>query len=163
MRLLGQMALVALVIGTSVAAASTERVTASLVLTSAIAWAFVPLIQLGTGLWLIRGAATGRRTHALEAYFDTHRPWSLFILAFHAAILVWPSSRGFALMFVPAAVVPIALTALALTRLCREVLGASAGAARRMVVMHQLMTCAVAGAYAAWASAYLPRLVGLVR
>ncbi len=81
LRVLGYMALVALVIGTSVSAAATERVTLSLVLTSALAWSFVPLLQLGTGLWLVRSAGAGRRVAALERYFETHRPWSLFILA----------------------------------------------------------------------------------
>ena len=157
------MALTALVIGTSVVAASTERVTVPLVLTSAVAWAFVPLIQLGTGMWLVRGAVTGRRVGALEAYFGTHRPWSLFILAFHAVMLAWPASRGFALLLAPTAVVPIALTVRGLTRMCRETLGVSSGAARRMVMLHQLMTYFVVAAYAAWAGAYLPRLVGLIR
>lgn len=157
------MALIALVIGTSVAAASTERVTASLVLSCSASWAFVPLIQLSTGTWLLRGAVGGTRTRALEAYFDTHRPWSLFILAFHGLILAWPASRSFVLMLIPAAVLPIALTALALTRLCREVLGVSPAAARRMVLVHQFATYVVVAIYASWASAYLPRLVGLAR
>lgn len=156
------MALTALVISTSVVAASTERVTFPLVITSAVAWAFVPLIQLGTGMWLVRGA-TGRRRDALEAYFETHRPWSLFILAFHASMLAWPAARGFALLLAPTAVVPIALTVLGLTRMCRETLGVSPGPARRMVMQHQLMTYFAVAVYAAWASAYLPRLVGLVR
>lgn len=162
MRLLGQMALVALVIGTSVAAASTERITASLVLTSALAWAFVPALQLMTGLWLVRGAVVERRIRGLEAYFDTHLPWSLSILAVHAVLLVWPATRGSGLTLVALAVVPTALTVVALTRMCREVLGVSAAAARRMVLVHQLLTLLLALAYIGWASAYLPRLVGLV-
>lgn len=161
LRVLAQMALTALVIGTSVAAASTERVTASLVLTSSIAWAFVPLIQLATGLWFVRAASPGARGSALAAYFDTHRPWSLFILAFHAMILMWPASRGFTLMLAPAGVIPIGLTAVALVRLGKNVLGLSAGAARRNVAVHQAMTYVIVAAYAAWASAYLPRLMGL--
>ena len=157
------MALTALVIGTSVVAASTERVTLPLVLTSAVAWAFVPVIQLGTGIWLVRGAQPGRRIGALEAYFDTHQPWSLFILAFHAVMLAWPASRGFALMLAPTAIVPIAITVRRLTRMCRETLGVSPRAARRMVILHQLMTYVVVAAYVGWASAYVPRLVSLIR
>lgn len=157
------MALVALAIGTSVAAVSTERVTASLVLNSALAWSFVPLIQLATGLWLVRQAPNRRRIQALEAYFETHRPWSLFILAFHGVMLAWPAARSFTLVLAPAALVPIALTGLALTRVCREVVGVSPLAARRMVLLHQLMTYLVVSAYAAWAAAYVPRLLGLAR
>ncbi len=162
MRLLGQMALVALVIGTSVTAAATERVALSLVVTSAPAWAFVPLLQLGTGLWLVRGVGRGRRVGALERYFDTHRPWSLFILAVHAVLLAWPASRASALMFFPLAAVPIGFTVLGLTAMCREALGMSSSASRRMVLTHQTVTYLMVAAYAAWASAYLPRLVGLL-
>jgi hypothetical protein len=157
------MALTALVISTCVVATSTERVTVPLVITSAVAWAFVPLIQLGTGMWLVRGAAPGRRLTALESYFETHRPWSLFILAFHALMLAWPASRGFALLLAPTALVPIALTVRGLTRMCRETLDVSPGRARRMVMLHQLMTYLVVLAYAGWASAYVPRLVSLIR
>lgn len=163
LRLLGQMALVAVIIGASVATAATERVTASLVLTSALAWAFVPLIQLGTGLWLVRSAGAGRRIPALEHYFDTHRPWSLFILAVHAVLVVWPASRAFALAFVPLAALPITMTVSALMAMCRDVLGMSTAAARRMVLIHQVITYVMAAAYASWASAHVPRFVGLFR
>lgn len=155
------MALVALVIGAAVSAAATERVTLSLVLTSALAWAFVPVIQLGTGCWLVRSAAPGRRVRALERYFATHPPWSMFILGFHAVLLGWPPARGYALFLLPLIAIPIALTVRALTSLCREVLGMPAGRARRAVAIHQGMTYAVFLAYAAWASAYVPRVVGL--
>ena len=161
LRLVGQMALVALVIGTSVSIAATERVTISQVLTGAAAWAFVPLIQLCTGLWVVRGAGPGRRVWALERYFDTHRPWSLFLLASHAVLLVWTPARSNRVFLLPFAAVPIALTVFALTRVCREVVGMSAASARRAVALHQAMTYAVLIAYLAWASAYLPRIVGL--
>jgi hypothetical protein len=155
------MALVALVIGLAVSAAATERVTLSLVLTSALAWAFVPVIQLGTGCWLVRTAAPGRRVAALERYFATHRPWSMSILGFHALMLGWAPARGYALLLLPLIAIPIAMTVRSLTNLCREFLGMPAGQARRAVAVHQGMTYAVVAAYAAWASAYLPRIVGL--
>lgn len=161
MKVVGQMGLVALVIGTSVAAAATERVTIPLVLSSSLGWAFVPVIQLLTGLVLVRGAARGRRLHALERYFDTHRPWSLWILGVHAVFLLVPASRGLALGLVPFAILPALLTVRALVRVCREVLGMPATAARRAVALHQAITYVIVLAYAAWASAYLPRVVGL--
>jgi hypothetical protein len=157
------MGLVALVIGTSVTAAATERVTIPLVLTSTLAWAFVPGIQLFTGLVLVRGAAPGARVHALERYFDTHRPWSLWILGVHALFLVVPASRGVALLLVPFCVVPAVLTIRALVTVCREVLGMGVAAARRAVAVHQSMTYLIVLVYAAWASAYLPRVLGLLR
>jgi hypothetical protein len=156
------MVLVAVVIGTAVAAAATERLTIDLAVASALAWAFVPVIQLVTGCWLVRGTVPGRRMTALERYFDTHRPWSLFILAFHGLLLAWPPARAYMLLLAPLAAIPIVLTALALTRMCRDVLGMAARDARRSVAIHQAMTYLVVLAYAAWASAYLPRLVGLL-
>ena len=155
------MALLALIIGTSVSAAATERVTIVQVLTSAVAWAFVPVIQLATGLWLVRNAAAGRRVAALEHYFATHRPWSLFILSVHAVLLGWTPSRRFALLYLPLAAIPIAMTVIALTRICRDLLGMTAAGARRAVAIHQAITYLVVATYAAWASAYLPRIAGL--
>lgn len=156
------MALVALVIGTSVAAAATERVTISLVVTSTVAWAFVPVLQLLTGLWLVRAATPGRRLDALERYFATHWAWSLWILAVHAMFLVWPASRGSVLLLLPTAIVPAALTVRALGRLCRDGFGMPPGAARRAVAGHQALTWLLVAAYVAWASAYVPRVVGIL-
>lgn len=161
MRLLGQILFVALVIGTSVTAAATERVTLSLVLSGMIGWGFVPLAQLGTGLWLTRQAAAGRRQQALEQYFDTHVAWSLWILAVHALFVVWPVSRRFALLLLSTGLLPGVLTARALLNLCRRELGMSERASRRAVAVHQGSTCLAAAAYVAWASAYVPRVVGL--
>ena len=48
-RLFGQMALVAVVIGTSLSVSSTERIDLLLVLSTSITWAFVPVLQLLTG------------------------------------------------------------------------------------------------------------------
>lgn len=156
------MGLVALVIGTSVAAAATERVTIPLVLSSSLGWAFVPVVQLLTGLVLVRGADRGRRVYALERYFDTHRAWSLWILGVHAVFLLVPASRGVALVLVPLALLPALLTVRALVRVCCDVLGMPATAARRAVALHQAVTYVIVLAYAAWASAYLPRIVGLL-
>lgn len=156
------MGLTALVIGTSVAVGATERVTIPLVLTTSLGWAFVPVIQLLTGLLLVRGAARGRRIDALERYFDTHRPWSFWILGVHALSLLVPASRGVPFVLVPLAILPAVLTVRALVRVCREGLGMSATAARRAVALHQAVTYAIVLAYAAWASAYLPRVVGLL-
>jgi len=162
LRVVGYMALVALVIGTSVSAAATERVTPGLVLTSAVAWSFVPVLQLATGLWLVRRAGAGRRVIALERYFETHRAWSVFILVFHALLIAWPPARGYALLLAPFAVIPITITVFALTRLCREVLGMTSNNAWRAVSIHQAITYLLVAAYAGWASAYLPRIVGLL-
>ena len=159
MRLIGHMALVALIIGTSVAAAATERLTLPLVLGSAMAWSFIPVIQALTGLWLVRGAAPGQHVRALERYFETHRPWSLWILAAHAMFLWWPALREMALLVVPTGVLPAVLTIRALRMVCRDVIGMPPPAARRAVATHQAITYVIIAAYACWASAYLPRLV----
>jgi hypothetical protein len=162
LRLFGQLLLVALVIGTSVSAAATERVTVRLVLTSTLAWAVVPVIQLLTGMWLVRAVVPSQRVRALETYFDTHWAWSLWILAVHALLLVWPASRGCALWLVPTGMVPAVFTIRALRSVCRTVVGMPAPAARRTVAVHQAATYAIVAIYASWASAYLPRLVGVL-
>ena len=87
--LLGRMALIALLIGTSLSAAATERVDIWLVLSATLAWSFVPVLQLLTGLVLVQGTALDWR-RALEAYFATHWPWSLWIVGVHAAFVAIP-------------------------------------------------------------------------
>jgi hypothetical protein len=137
-RLLGQMTLVALVIGVSLSAASTERVDFRLVLSTSLAWSFVPALQLLTGLVLTRGSAD--RLRALEAYFRTHVPWSLWILGVHALFVVATPARDAALWVALTAVVPAVLTARALLALCRSRLALSPRAARRRVAVHQALS-----------------------
>lgn len=129
------MVLLSLVLGVSLSAAATERVDAGLVLSTSLGWSFVPLLQLVTGLVLTRGS--GNRSAALDAYFATHGPWSLWILGVHALFLLVGPSRDAALWIALTAIVPAAWTARLLVVMCRHTLGLSARESRLRVALHE--------------------------
>jgi hypothetical protein len=157
--LLGRMALVALVIGTSVSVSSTERIDVSLLLSGWIAWSFVPVLQLLTGAVLVRGAAMPR-TRALGEYFGTHWPWSLWIIGMHAAILLIVPARDLSLWLAITAAVPAVATIRLLIDFCRGRLGMSRRLAIRRVATHQALTVALILSYANFAVALWPRVAG---
>jgi hypothetical protein len=159
-KVVGRMALVALVIGTSVTVSATERVTLPLVVAGTIGWSFVPLLQLLTGLVLIRGADR-ERTKSLDRYFTTHWPWSLWILAVHAVFLMTPAARSIGLGLAVTAAVPIIWTVKLLLGFCRSELGMDRGQSRRRVALHQALTYLLVVGYVSFAVALWPRIVGL--
>jgi hypothetical protein len=156
------MLLIALVIGTSVTVSATERVTIPLVLGGTIAWSFVPGLQLLTGLLLVRGI-DGGRARALDQYFATHWPWSLWILGFHGLVLMWPPIRALGLLPVATAVVPMIMTFRLLLSLGRQHLGLSGFQVWRRVALHQGVTYLLVLGYVSFAVALWPRLIGLFR
>jgi hypothetical protein len=160
-RIVGQMALIALVIGTSLSVAATERVTISLVVAGTLGWSFVPVLQLLTGVLLIRGTRVDRPA-ALERYFDTHWPWSLWILTSSAVLLMIPVTRAFGLWTALTAGVPVIWTVRLLLGYCRTVLHLSTAQARLRVALHQILTYAITLAYINAAVALWPRIVGLL-
>lgn len=161
-RVLAQMTLVALVIGTSLTASATERVTVSLVLAGAIGWSFVPVLQLLTGLFLIRGSAPAHRLRLLDRYFATGWPWALWILAVHATFLLWPASRRAGHFVLAAvAVIPILWTVKLLVTYCQQELQLDPHRARIRVVQHQAVTYGLFFVYVFFAVSLWPRVVGL--
>lgn len=161
MLLLSRMALVALVIGTSVTVAATERIEASLVISGMLCWSFVPVLQLLTGLVLLRGTR-GKRGDRLERYFATHWPWSLWILALHAALLMVPPARGYVYWLAVTAVIPVIATVKLLLVYCSETLALPAPEARVRILQHQLLTLTLAILAFQLAVALWPRLLGTV-
>lgn len=159
--ILGRMLLVAAVVGTSVTATATEHVDLWLLLSGTAGWSFVPLLQLGTGLVLIRGA---RRplTLLLDRYFATGWPWSLWILTAHAALLVIPWLRGYAFGLLLTVAIPIWLTSRLLGDLCQRELGMPRRAAKRRVIEHQALTYALIVLYVQLSVALWPRIVGVL-
>ena len=155
------MTLISLVLGTSLTVAATERVTISLVLAGTLGWSFVPMLQLLTGLLLIRGGRPGH-VAALEPYFDTHWPWSLWILTSSAVLLMIPTTRAFGVWAALTAAVPLIWTIRLLIGCCRDVLHLSNRQARRRVALHQIVTYAITLAYVNAAVALWPRVVGLL-
>lgn len=150
-----------MIVGTSVTITATEHVDAWLVLAGTAGWSFVPLVQLGTGVLLLRGAR-GRLGPALERYFATQWPWSLWILTAHAGLLAIPWLRGYSFGLAATTVVPIWLTARLLVDLCQQELGMSRREARRRVAGHQALTYAIVLVYVQLAIALWPRIVGLL-
>jgi hypothetical protein len=153
------MALIALVIGTSLTVSATERVTLSLVLAGAIGWSFVPLVQLLTGWLLVRGS--GDRVRLLNRYFGMHWPWSLWILVTSAMFLLLPVARRFSWVITLTAALPILWTLWLLMRFCRDELGLDLVRSWQRVVVHQAATYGIAFAYIFVAVALWPRILGL--
>jgi hypothetical protein len=160
-KVVSRMALVALVIGTSVTVSATERVTLPLILAGTIGWSFVPFCQLLTGLLLTRGVGGGR-TMILDRYFATHWPWSLWILAVHAVFLMAPVVRSVGLGLALTAPVPIIWTVRLLLGFCRSELGMDRRQSVRRVGLHQAATYLLVLGYIFFAVALWPRIVGLV-
>ena len=150
------MALVAVVIGTSLSVASTERIDIFLVLSTSLSWAFVPVLQLLTGSILVRGVSG--KGEALAAYFGAHAPWSLWIIAVHAVFLAVGPARDHALWIALTGVIPAILTVRLLLALCEQELHFPRHVARRRVVVHQLASYLLVGLYVNFAVALWPRL-----
>jgi hypothetical protein len=153
---------VAAVVGTSVTVTATERVDAWLVLAGVLGWSFVPLVQLATGIVLVRGSGV-RLTSALESYFATGWPWALAILAAHAGLLMIPWVRGHAFWLASLGVPAAFMTIRLLLALCRGPLRMEPRQARRRVAEHQLLTLLIVVLYVQVATALWPRVVGVLR
>lgn len=161
-RVAARMALVAAVIGTSVTVSATERVTLSLVLAGFLGWSFVPLLQLGTGLLLVRGAEARRRLDLLDRYFALGWAWNLWVVVIHGVLLMWPAGRRLGVTAVGiAAVVPIVWTLELLFDYCRRDLGLDHHGALVRLVQHQVVTYSLVVAYVVFAVSLWPRIVGL--
>ena len=151
------MLLVSLIIGTATAVAATGRVTVSLVGSGALGWSFVAVLQLLTGLILVRGPR-GERLRQLERYFALHWPWSLWILAYHAALLLLPT-RALGTWLALTGVVPMAVTARLLLQFTEAYVTLDRRAAIRRVVLHQAITYTLFLTYAAVAVALWSRVL----
>jgi hypothetical protein len=151
-------ALIAIVMGTATAVAGAGRLDASLVASTTLVWSFVPLIQLLTGIVIVTGRTTSKAL-ALERYLMTHRAWSLWMLALAASVLLVPNGALAVSRLALTFVVPLAVTALALMRLRRELYGDARGAAWLRVAVHQGLTLGIIAIYVHWATALSPRLV----
>jgi hypothetical protein len=132
--------LVAVVIGASGAMAATGHVTASLVLSMTLCWSFVVVLQMAVALSLI--AIPAQRTvglpRALDLFFASHAPWSLWMLA----VAAWaPSAVGRPLWPVLcAALVPLVLTQRMIAAFFREVLEMDPREAAARTMAHQAAT-----------------------
>ena len=160
MTLIRQMILTAFVLGTATAVLGTGRVTIPLIVSTTVVWTWVPIVQLLTGLMLVRGAAD--RSSALASYFSTGRYWSLWILTFAAVMLLTPAVWSVFFSAIATCIVPILLTARSLIAWRQQVFGDTRAAAKRRVLLHQAITHTVIVLYVTWAIALWPRLMPVV-
>jgi hypothetical protein len=132
--------LAAVVLGASAAISATGHVTPALVLSTTLCWSFVIVLQAAIALVLIAGPAqrTVGLARALDLYFASHAPWSLWMLA----MVAWaPSPLGrpaTPLLF--AAAVPLILTPRILSAFFREVLEMDPRHAAARTAAQQVMT-----------------------
>ena len=146
-------------------AASTGRVTMSLVASLTISWMFVPLTQVLIGAALVATARAPRhRGHAaLVLLLRGHAPWSLFLLVASAAIAAAAVfERGYDVYRVMtfAAIIPLLLTLRIVHAFSVEVLQASRRGAIARALGHQGLTWLVAAVYLDRAVSLVPRIQG---
>jgi hypothetical protein len=151
--------LAAIVLGLSVAITATGHVTPALALSVTLCWSLAIAVQGAIALALIAGPA--RRTvglsRALDLFFASHVPWSLWFLA-AAAWAPSPLGRPLTPLLV-AAFVPFVLTPRMIMAFFREVLELDPRDAMARTVAHQAITWITFAAFAAWAVALPPRVV----
>lgn len=136
--------LVAFVIGLALAVSSAGRPTLRLVLDCAVAWSFIPALQVGSvalvAVALGRGALWKR---AVELHFLAHLPWSVWILGIATLAVCLPPERDeqvWSSMLVTAAI-PFLWSRILSWHLFRRGLGMGAPAALLAVVLHLVLVC----------------------
>jgi hypothetical protein len=156
-----RMALTTLVLATTMSIAATGRLTGALLLSGLACWWFLPVLQLLTGLLMIQGGGLERRD-ALNGYFETYRPWSLWLLIMAATVLLLPNPGAATYPLALTAAVPAALTVRGLLRFSRERLGDSPVRSWQRVALHQAATGVVLVAYMDLSVALWPRVLGVL-
>jgi hypothetical protein len=150
------------VIGSSVAILATRHATPALVASTMLCWSPVLLAQIAIALAVIAGPA--RRTvgiwRALDLFFASHAPWSLWLLA----LVAWAPTSGdrSQLPIFLSAVFPILLTPRILAAYFREVLRLEPRAARMRTAVHQGATWTLLLVALGAAVAATPRIVELL-
>jgi len=152
--------LVALILGISTSIAGVGRVTVSLVLSSALCWSFVVMLQLATGLALIASAPSRRvdLPRAIELLFDGHGPWSIWLalLGFLHTIAASQSTM------VLSTVGPFVWTAAILRAYTREVLGVPRGGALVRTLAHQALSAVLIIGYVELTTRLSLRIIGFL-
>ncbi|HEX6463480.1 MAG TPA: hypothetical protein VFZ98_03460 [Vicinamibacterales bacterium] len=161
-RALRRPVLVAVVLGTSMALSSTRHATPALVLSTTLLWSAVVVAQVVIALAVIGTTqleAVGR-PRALDLFFASHAPWSLWLLAAAA----WaPSALGRPGMPVwITAVAAIALTPRMIAAFFRQVLKMDRHRAAMRTLVHQTLTWGLFVAFYGAAVALWPRILHLL-
>lgn len=156
------MALTALILGVSMSVVATGRITLRLLMSELVCWSFVPLLQLFTGLVFIRGTSLDR-AGALRAYFGAHRPWLLWMLVVATTLLLLPNPGGVIIFVLLSAIIPSALTFVALRRIAAGVFHESPSRATWRVLAHQAVTILIVLGYVELSVALVPRLLAVLQ
>ena len=156
-------ALVAVVIGAAIALGATGHVTPRLLLSTTVCWALVVVLQISIAVALIAGPS--RRTvglsRALDLFFASHAPWSLWLLA---AAAYSPSVLGRPLTpLLLSAVVPLALTVRMIAAYFREVLELDPRNAHVRTAVQQAATWGIPLVLYGTAVAFWPRFLEVIR
>lgn len=151
-RTLRRPALVLLVMAVAVPIMAVQRVTIGLVLTAALSWSFVVVLQLLVGA-LVIASASARRVEirrALDLWFAGGVPYGVWLLLAAAAM---GSARAASVpLFIASALIPSLWSAVIVAAFCRTVLRTSRGGARWRATAHFLVVWAIGLSYVAWAA-----------
>jgi hypothetical protein len=151
--------LLVLVLGIVTSVATTGRVVASLVISQAVCWSFVPALQLATASMLI-GSAPERSvtlSRAVELLFAAHGPWSLWLVVTGVLQSLLPDQN----LALASSLIPGTWTAWMLSAYGREVLGLTPAQSRARVVAHQAITVLLILTYMELGSRLSVRLIGV--
>ena len=160
-RALSGPALTALTIGSITAISATGRITASLMLSGAICWSFVPLLQLATAAPLVARGSTSTiaPARALELWFLAHGPWTLWIFL---AIAVLATTSASQTWVVVSGIAPALWTAWLLTAFFRQVRRLPIAGAVGRTAAHQAITWVLILTYIQVMTATFTRVLGVV-
>jgi hypothetical protein len=155
-------ALLALVCGTVAAMASASHVDVRLVASATVYWSFVPAVQCLIAWALV--ASAPRRVMpvpaAIDAFFTTSLPWSLWMIAFAGWSAAGPPVARSINLPLLAALIPLLWTPWLIFSFCRRVLGDDGRTALRRTLAHQAASWLLFVAYYGSAVALWPRIVG---
>lgn len=149
----------AAVLAGTAAILATRHATAGLVVSTFACWSVVVIAQVVIALAVI--AHPARRTvgvpRALDLFFASHAPWSLWMLA----VVAYAPTAGerTLLPILASALAPIVLTPRILTAFFREVLGLDRRRAIARTAVHQAITWILLIAVYGAAVALIPRIV----
>jgi hypothetical protein len=125
----------------------TLRVTVGIILTAALCWCFVMLLQGLAGVGLIASAPNRRvsRRRALDLWFAAHLPYSLWLIL----PATWSTLRGDLPpgVLLLTVLVPLAWTLWIGSIYCQTVLCTSRGGARLRLAVHQIFVWLLVIAY----------------
>ena len=151
-RVAARLVLVALTFAVIVPIMATHAVTIGLVLVSAAAWCFVPLVQAAMAFVAI-APARGRSVNlarAFELWFAGHLPYTAWLLLL--PIVVRISQRLHFDLVIATLAGAIIWASIVEAAYCRVVLNASPSAARVRVTAHQALMLTLVGAGVLWAA-----------